>query len=181
MSLFIYVILGILVIAQWHIIGFLIHIFPITKEVEYVSLFRYSLHVVPVKVSCPFFFWTLRALRAFYIFLIPAVCWRYIYIYIYNIFSQSVVCFFTFLLLSFNKKISSFNVVQFKDFPFMTIFLLFVAHVLLKKSTSWDHLVVQWLSSHALLPCPGLRGFGSWVQSCTPLIKPCCGGIPHTK
>ena len=39
----------------------------------------------------------------------------------------------------------------------------------------------QWLSSHALLPWPRVCRFGSWAQTYTPLIKPCCGGDPHTK
>ena len=28
---------------------------------------------------------------------------------------------------------------------------------------------------------PGVCGLGSWVQSYTPLIKPCCGSFPHAK
>uniref|UniRef100_A0A9L0KGR2 Pre-mRNA-splicing factor ISY1 homolog n=1 Tax=Equus asinus TaxID=9793 RepID=A0A9L0KGR2_EQUAS len=26
---------------------------------------------------------------------------------------------------------------------------------------------------------PGVRRFGSWAWTYTPLIKPCCGGVPH--
>ena len=37
------------------------------------------------------------------------------------------------------------------------------------------------LSSHTLLWQPRVHGFGSREQTCTPLIKPCGGGIPHTK
>ena len=35
------------------------------------------------------------------------------------------------------------------------------------------------LGSHALLWWPGVRRFGSGTQTYTPLIKPCCGGVPH--
>ena len=28
---------------------------------------------------------------------------------------------------------------------------------------------------------PRVHRFGSWAQTYTELIKPCCGGIPHTK
>ena len=41
--------------------------------------------------------------------------------------------------------------------------------------------VVWWLSSHALLQWPRVRWFRSWMWTYTPLIKPCCGGIPYTK
>ena len=41
--------------------------------------------------------------------------------------------------------------------------------------------MAEWLSSHALLQQPGVNWFGSWAQTYTPLIKPCCGGVPHTK
>ena len=43
--------------------------FPDYKEAEHVSLHRSSLCEVPVIVSCPFFFWTVRMLRVFYILL----------------------------------------------------------------------------------------------------------------
>ena len=36
-----------------------------------------------------------------------------------------------------------------------------------------------WLISLALLPWPGVHQFGSWVQTYTLLIRPCCGGVPH--
>ena len=32
---------------------------------------------------------------------------------------------------------------------------------------------------HSTLAAPACR-FRSWVQICTPLIKPCCGSVPHT-
>ena len=33
----------------------------------------------------------------------------------------------------------------------------------------------------ALLQWPGVLRFGSWVWTYTPVVKPCCGGIPHAK
>ena len=41
--------------------------------------------------------------------------------------------------------------------------------------------VAQWLSSRTLLWQPRVHGFRSWAQTFMLLIKPCCGGIPHTK
>ena len=41
--------------------------------------------------------------------------------------------------------------------------------------------VVQWLSLHALPQWPGVHRFGSQVRTCRPLVRPCCGGVPHTK
>ena len=41
--------------------------------------------------------------------------------------------------------------------------------------------VAEWLSSCALLQWPGVHGFGSWMWTCTLLIKLHCGGIPQTK
>ena len=41
--------------------------------------------------------------------------------------------------------------------------------------------VAQWLSSHALLWWPRVHGFGSQAPTYKPLIRPSCGGIPHTK
>ena len=41
--------------------------------------------------------------------------------------------------------------------------------------------MAKWLSSHAPLQWPRVHGFGSWAQTYTPFIKPCCGGIPHTR
>ena len=42
-------------------------------------------------------------------------------------------------------------------------------------------LVVQWVSSCALLLWPTAHGFGSQVWTYVLLIKPCCGGVPHRK
>ena len=41
----------------------------------------------------------------------------------------------------------------------------------------------QWrkLSSHVPFWWPRVCRLRSWTQTYTPLIKPCCGGIPHTK
>ena len=39
----------------------------------------------------------------------------------------------------------------------------------------------EWLSSHTPLQQPGVRQFISWAWTYTPLIKPCCGGIPHRR
>ena len=39
--------------------------------------------------------------------------------------------------------------------------------------------MAQWLSSCALLQQPEVCRFGSQVQTYVPLIKPCCGGVPH--
>ena len=41
--------------------------------------------------------------------------------------------------------------------------------------------VAQWLSWHAQLQQPGVHRFGSWAWTYAPLIKPCSGGVPHTK
>ena len=41
--------------------------------------------------------------------------------------------------------------------------------------------MAQWLSSCALLWWPRVRGFKSQVWTYTLLIKPCFGGVPHTK
>ena len=48
------------------------------------------------------------------------------------------------------------------------------------KMCSRASLLVQ-LSSHVLLQWPRVHRFRSQVQTYTPLIKPCCGGIPHIK
>ena len=42
-------------------------------------------------------------------------------------------------------------------------------------------LVAGWLSSRTLLWQPRIRRFRSWAWTYTPLLKPCCGSIPHTK
>ena len=41
--------------------------------------------------------------------------------------------------------------------------------------------MAEWLSYYALLQQTVFHKFGSQVQTYTLLIKPCCGGIPHTK
>ena len=41
--------------------------------------------------------------------------------------------------------------------------------------------MAEWLSLHTLLQRPGVFWFGSWAQTYTPLIKPCCGCIPHRR
>lgn len=42
-------------------------------------------------------------------------------------------------------------------------------------------LVAEWLSSDAPLLQPRVWEFRSQEQIYIPLIKPCCGDIPHTK
>ena len=42
-------------------------------------------------------------------------------------------------------------------------------------------LVAQQLSSYSLLWQSMVHRFGSWAQTYTLLIKPCCSNIPHTK
>ena len=37
------------------------------------------------------------------------------------------------------------------------------------------------LSSHSPFQWPGVCWFGSWAWTYTPLIKPCCGSIPHRR
>ena len=41
--------------------------------------------------------------------------------------------------------------------------------------------VAWWLSSHTPLERPGVHEFGSRAWTYTLLIKPYCGGVPHTK
>ena len=41
--------------------------------------------------------------------------------------------------------------------------------------------VAKRLSSHAVLQWPEVHRFGSWAQTYTPLIKPCCGSMPHRR
>ena len=41
--------------------------------------------------------------------------------------------------------------------------------------------LAEWLSSCAPLWWPRVRRFGSWAWTYTPLIRPCCVSIPHTK
>ena len=41
--------------------------------------------------------------------------------------------------------------------------------------------VVKWLGSRAPLQRPRVHRFGSLAWTYTPLIKPCCGGVPHRR
>ena len=41
--------------------------------------------------------------------------------------------------------------------------------------------VAHWLSSHVLLRQPGVRWFGSRVQTYTLLVRPAVAGIAHIK
>ena len=41
--------------------------------------------------------------------------------------------------------------------------------------------VAKWLSLCALLWHPMVCQFGFWAQTYTPLLRPCCGGIPHRR
>ena len=38
--------------------------------------------------------------------------------------------------------------------------------------------VAKWFSLHTLF---AVHRFGSWAQTYTPLVKPCCGSIPHRR
>ena len=43
----------------------------------------------------------------------------------------------------------------------------------------WASPVVQQLSANIPLLWPQVQGFGSPAGTNTPLVKPCCGGIPY--
>ena len=51
----------------------------------------------------------------------------------------------------------------------------------LKNNTLGAGPVAKWLNSRDLLQGPGVHQFGSWACTYTPLIKPCCGSIPHRR
>ena len=41
--------------------------------------------------------------------------------------------------------------------------------------------MAKWLSLCAPIQQPRVHQFGSWAQTYTPLIKPCCGSVPHRR
>ena len=51
----------------------------------------------------------------------------------------------------------------------------------IKTETQGAGPVAWWLSWHTPLWRPGVCRFRSQAQTYTPLIKPCCAGVPHTK
>ena len=51
----------------------------------------------------------------------------------------------------------------------------------LKLNNQGASLLAQWLSLCALLKQPRVCRFRSQAQTYTPLLKPCCGSVPHTK
>ena len=56
-----------------------------------------------------------------------------------------------------------------------------VGAILRSKTFLWAHLVAQRFSSHTLRQWPGVHRFGSRAGTYTLLVKPRCGGVPHTK
>ena len=97
--------------------------------------------------------------------------------------SHSAGCFLTFLILPLDTH--KFLILMKSN---LFTFYLCVFGALSKKSSPNSRSKVlflgpaRWrkrLSARALLRRPGVRWFGFWAGTDAPLVKPCCGGVPH--